>query len=132
MIWILGILQIFCVWIGWWVYRSYYTQPRYNHPAIFWNPLTRTLLTCGPTIGIVGLVITAFFLTAHPWIFLIFTLIVLGYNGRKSTTIAPEYAMPVLTEDDTQFEAFSTDNLLEDIRAHKLDVARNKSQAQDN
>jgi hypothetical protein len=117
MIWLLAVLQVAFIWIGWWVYNSYFTQPRHNHPPIFWNPLTRTLLIYGPSIGIIGLVIAAFFLTSHPWIFLFFTLAFWGYCGHKRKTTAPEHIMPVLTENGVKLEAVSTEELLKDIRA---------------
>lgn len=121
MIWLLAVLQVAFVWIGWWVYNSYFTQPRHNHPPVFWNPLIRTLLIYGPTIGIVGLVITAFFLTSHPWLFLLFTLAFWGYCGHKRKTAAPEHIMPVLTEDGVKLESFSAEELLKNIRGQKED-----------
>ncbi len=131
MIWLLAVLQVAFVWIGWWVYNSYFTQPRHNHPSIFWNPLTRTLLIYGLSIGIVGLVIAAFFLTSHPWLFLFFTLVFWGYCGHKKKAVAPGHIMPVLTEDGVKLEPFSTEELLKDIRGPKREVAQNNSQAQE-
>ena len=127
MIWIFGIFQIIFIQIGWWGYNSYLTQPRHNHPAIFWNPLARTLLIYGPTVGIVGLVIAAFFLTSHPWFFLGFTLILWGYGGRKKKAAAPGYIItPVMTEDGVVMEALSTEELLKDIRAYRQEVSENR------
>ncbi|MBK6896185.1 MAG: hypothetical protein IPH06_06310 [Alphaproteobacteria bacterium] len=127
MIWIFGILQVIFIQIGWWVYNSYFIQPRHNHPAIFWNPLLRTLLIYGPTVGIVGLVIAAFFLTSHPWFFLGFTLILWGFGGRKKKASAPDcIIMPVLSEEGVVMEAVSTDELLKDIRAFRHDSSQKK------
>lgn len=83
MIWIFLILQIILVRIGWWVYHTYFTQPRYNHPRIFWNPVARFILEYGPTTGIIGLVVAGFFFTSHPWLFLLLTVIVLGFFSRN-------------------------------------------------
>lgn len=131
MIWLLAVLQVAFVWMGWWVYNSYFTQPRHNHPPIFWNPLTRTLLIYGPSIGIVGVAIAAFFLTAHPWLFMFFTLVFWGYCGHRRKVAAPGHIMPVLTEDGVTLEAVSTEELLKDIRAQKRETAQNNNQAQE-
>ncbi len=131
MIWLLAVLQVAFVWIGWWVYNSYFTQPKHNHPPIFWNPLIRTLLIYGPSIGIVGLVIASFFLTSHPWPFLIFTLVFWGYCGHKRKTAAPGHIMPVLTEDGVRLETVSTKELLKDIRTQKQGVPQNNSHGQE-
>ncbi|MGQ0526714.1 MAG: hypothetical protein ACT4OY_01580 [Alphaproteobacteria bacterium] len=127
MIWLLAALQVAFIWIGWWVYNSYFTQPRHNHPPIFWNPVARALLIYGPSIGIVGLVIAAFFLTSHPWPFLIFTLVSWGYCGHKRKTAVPGHIMPVLTEDGVKLEAISTEELLEDIRSQKQAIFQSKN-----
>lgn len=127
MIWIFAILQVIFMRIGWWVYNSYFTEPRHNHPAIFWNPLGRTLLIYGPTVGIVGLVIAAFFLTSHPWFFLGFTLILWGYGGYKRKATAQGYIItPVLTEDGVVMEALSTEELLKDICAFRHEASQKK------
>lgn len=132
MIWLLIILQIIFVKISWWVYNAYYTQPKYNHPPIFWNPLARTLLVYGPLTGIFGLVITAFFLTYHPWLFLFFTLAFWVYCGHKRNTAPPGFVMPVLTEDGIKLEEVSAEEFLKDIRSHKRESSpNNNSQAQE-
>lgn len=132
MIWLLIILQIIFVKIGWWVYNAYYTQPKYNHPPIFWNPLARTLLVYGPLTGILGLVITAFFLTSHPWLFLFFTLAFWVYCGHKRNTALPGFVMPVLTEDGIKLEEVSAEEFLKDIRSQKRESSpNNNSQTQE-
>lgn len=126
MIWLLIILQIIFVKIGWWVYNAYYTQPKYNHPAIFWNPLARLVLSYGPLIGIVGLVVAAFFITDHPWMFLIFTLCWWIYCGHKRNTESSKLLMPVLTEDGIEMEMFTTEELVKDIDLAKRGNGHNK------
>jgi hypothetical protein len=87
MIWLFLILQAIFIQINWWAHNTYYFQPKYNHPAIFWNPLTRKILLGVPWWGIIGLAILAFFYTDHPWQFLLFTVVwwaLMGYVGFKS------------------------------------------------
>lgn len=89
MILIFLILQVIFVKIGWWVYRVYFTEPKYSHPPIFWKPHMRLLLAYGPSTGMLGLAIAAFFLTTHPWYFLLFTLVFWGYCGHKYKHMSP-------------------------------------------
>ena len=58
-----------------WVMRNYYSQPKHNHPSIFWNKTSRMLLCNGPTIVIVTMVILAFFTIEYPWWFLFISFI---------------------------------------------------------
>ena len=103
-------------------------QPKHNRPPIFWNPILCRLLVYGPFIGIIGLVISAFALTGHPWLFLLFTVIWWAYNGHKRKSSHQGYIMPVLTEDGVKLETISTEKLLEDIRAQKQETTRNNNQ----
>ncbi len=126
MIWVLGILQIISIKIGWWVYKVYFTQPPHNHPPIFWSYPMTILLVYGPSAGIVGLIIAAFFLTAHPWTFLVFTLLFWSYYGHKARSTTQSSIMPTLAENGVEFEPLSTEELLADIRAHKWKSPPNK------
>lgn len=128
MIWLLAILQVACVKIGWWVYQVYFTQPSYNHPSIFWNPLMRTLLIYGPSMGIVALAISAFFLTSHPWLFLVSTIVFWGYCGHKRNTAIQSHTIPSLSDKEVGIEPFSDEELLADIRKHKQEISQNKDQ----
>jgi hypothetical protein len=67
---ILGILQVLCLLLYGWVGRVFISQPRWNHPAIFHNPVTRGVLVAGPLVAIVALVVCAFLFTNSPWLFL--------------------------------------------------------------
>lgn len=53
-----------------WVGMVYFSQPRFNHPAIFHNAAARSVLCYGPLIAMVILVLLAFALTDSPWWFL--------------------------------------------------------------
>ncbi len=102
MIWLFVIFQIIFIHINWWAYNAYYVQPQYNHPVIFWNPLARKLLLTLPWIGIIGLVVSAFFFTDRPWLFLFLTAawwLLMGYRGYKAIKVNdPEKIPPITTE----------------------------------
>ena len=67
------LIQMFLIRTGWWVYYSYITQPKYNHPMIFWNPLMRMALVVGPSTCAILLVVFSFYQNIHPWWFLLFS-----------------------------------------------------------
>jgi magnesium-transporting ATPase (P-type) len=121
MIWILMLLQAVFMWIGWWVYNVYYTEPKHAHPSIFWNPLARAILAYVPTIGIFVLIVSAFFITNHPWFFLIFSVVLLLFSAHKMKKQETAHIMPVLTEDGIEFETFTTEELRNDIRKWKAE-----------
>lgn len=54
-----------------WVCKAYYMQPKFNHPAVFWNPILRQLLCIGSLIIFLVIVVAAFFLSQSPWWFLL-------------------------------------------------------------
>jgi hypothetical protein len=66
----LGGLQIATLLLYRWVGRSFVSQPRFNHPAIFHNPTARMLLCNGPFVVGGALIVLSFFLTESPWLFL--------------------------------------------------------------
>lgn len=71
-----------------WVCKSYYMQPKFNHPPIFWNPILRHLLCIGPLVIFLGITIAAFFLTESPWWFLLLafaTLMLTTPTARRLT-----------------------------------------------
>ena len=67
---ILVIVQVLNLLVYWWVGNVFFSQPRHNHPRIFWNPTARLLLGYGPLIMLALLVVLAFFVTRSPWWFL--------------------------------------------------------------
>jgi hypothetical protein len=50
--------------------RVFVSQPKFNHPAIFWNPTVAKTLVILPYRGFLAVAIGAFVLTAHGWWFL--------------------------------------------------------------
>jgi len=72
---ILMLLQAFLMRVNWWVYYTFITQPKYNHPPIFWNPFVRVILVSGPFIGIALLMFLSFFVTSSPWWFISLSVI---------------------------------------------------------
>lgn len=88
-IWLLAIFQILFIYINWWGYKAYYMQP-FDHPRIFWNPVSRWLVLTLPWVGIIVLAVSSFFFTPHPAMFLLFTggmWLFLGYRSYKSTLL---------------------------------------------
>ncbi|OFW87506.1 MAG: hypothetical protein A3J37_07285 [Alphaproteobacteria bacterium RIFCSPHIGHO2_12_FULL_45_9] len=115
---ILVIVQMLFMRISWWVYYSYMTQPRYNHPAIFWNPLVRTILIWGPFVGIASLFFVAFTMTSSPWWFVAFSIIWWMIGSKLHKPSQTGILMPTLSEDGITMEAFTPDELIQDIRLH--------------
>ena len=58
----------------WWVGRVFFSQPRWLHPPIFWNPFARGILAFGPLVVMALLVVSAFLFTRSPWLFLALTV----------------------------------------------------------
>lgn len=71
---ILGVIQAVNLFVYRWVGKVFTSQPRFNHPKIFHNPLAQSVLCYGPMVTMAILVILAFVLTNSPWIFLGLTL----------------------------------------------------------
>lgn len=67
---ILAALQVVSLLVYGWVGRVFISQPRWNHPAIFHNPVARGVLIVVPLVAIVALVVCAFLFTNSPWLFL--------------------------------------------------------------
>lgn len=81
------ILQIIFIHVNWWAYNAYYIQPRHKHPALFWHPLIRKLFLTIPWLGVLGVVVSAFVFTDHPWLFLLFSAtwwLLIGYRKYSS------------------------------------------------
>lgn len=53
-----------------WVGAVYVSQPRENHPAIFWNPVAATALTILPFAGFILVAICGFIYTSAGWYYL--------------------------------------------------------------
>ena len=84
----LGCLQLATLLLYRWVVRSFVSQPKYNHPAIFYNPTARLLLCNGPFVVGAVLIVLSFFMTMSPWLFL--GLSIAGYiafSGRPHPDI---------------------------------------------
>lgn len=126
MIWILIILQMGLIKLGWWVYNSYFMQPQHLHPPVFWDPFTRFVLIFGPSVGIIILITAAFTLTPYFLLFLIFTIVWFGYSGHKNKSRMQKHLMPTLTKDGISMEEFSTEEILEDIRSYNKSKRREK------
>ena len=73
--WTLWAIQIVALLIYRWVGKVFFSQPRFNHPAIFWNPTSRFILCYAPMVVMAILVALAFFITQSPWWFLGFSFI---------------------------------------------------------
>lgn len=67
---LLGIAQVLNLLIYRWVGAVYISQPRFNHPKIFHNPTSRSMLCYGPMVVMLILVVLAFVVTDFPWLFL--------------------------------------------------------------
>lgn len=72
---IMGAAQCLMLLVYRWVANNYYLRPRHDHPMIFWSPIGRFFLCTLPTLVMVGLVITAFWMATHPWWFLAGTVV---------------------------------------------------------
>jgi hypothetical protein len=68
--WILVVAQVLNLLIYRWVGAAFLSQPRSNHPMIFYSPVARILLAYGPLVIMVTLIALAFVLTDSPWWFL--------------------------------------------------------------
>lgn len=80
----LGLIQTLALLVYRWVGKSFFSQPRSNHPSIFWNPMARTALCLGPVIVIFGMVVLAFFITKSPWIFLAASVVLFGIFSPRT------------------------------------------------
>lgn len=66
----LGVFQALNLLVYRWVNVVFTSQSRFNHPHIFHKPIARLLLSYGPLVVMVALVILAFVFTESPWLFL--------------------------------------------------------------
>ena len=121
------LIQMFLIRTGWWVYYNYTTQPKYNHPMIFWNPLMRLALVVGPTACAILLVVFAFHQNIHPWWFLLFSIGWWIYGSKLHKPKDDLFLMQTLTEDGIRMENFSKEEILDDIRAWNNESSQNKN-----
>jgi hypothetical protein len=68
--WVLGIIQLVNIGLMRYVGKNFITQPDWNVPALFRNPLIARLLVIGTQVLFVVLIVLAFFLSKSPWWFL--------------------------------------------------------------
>ncbi|MFE8073524.1 hypothetical protein QQM79_20955 [Marinobacteraceae bacterium S3BR75-40.1] len=54
----------------WWVGKIFISQPDYNVPQIFRNPMAARTFVLFPQLGFVAVVISGFVFTEHGWWFL--------------------------------------------------------------
>ena len=54
----------------WWVGKVYVAQPKFNHPAIFWNATIATILLATPPLGLLLCVVGGFIYTDIGWWYL--------------------------------------------------------------
>ncbi len=67
---VLWLLLAVSVATYWWVGKVYISQPRFNHPALFWRSSIAKALVLGPQIVLAVVVIGGFFFTKSGWWFL--------------------------------------------------------------
>lgn len=124
-IWLLILLQIILIHTNWWAYNAYYMRPAFNQPQIFWNPLTRKLLLTLPWVGIIGLIVSAFFLTDHPWIFLLFTVSwwgMIGYRGYARLRKQSVESIYGASEKEMAESIYSNNNTAHRLPRHDKDA----------
>ena len=66
---ILGVVQFVNILIMRYVGKNFITQPDWNVPSIFRNPVAGKLLVIGPQVALVALIILGFIVTNSPWWF---------------------------------------------------------------
>lgn len=85
---LLGVCQLVFLALYRWVGKRYILVPKHEHPAIFWNKSIAMALCTIPTLGMLGTIVAAFFVTASPWSFLAlsllgFVLFSIGIDSRS-------------------------------------------------
>lgn len=68
--------------IYWWVGKVYISQPKFNHPAIFWNPIRAKVLLLVPQLGFLLSVTGGFIYTQNGWWYL--GAVVIGFVALSS------------------------------------------------
>ena len=53
----------------WWVGKVFVSQPKFNHPQLFWNPAVAKTLVAAPLLGFGAVAIGGFVFTANGWWF---------------------------------------------------------------
>jgi hypothetical protein len=72
----LSILQVLCILIYNWVTRNVFYQPEWDIPPIVrTNPALFKAIGVGVPILYVLDIVLAFFITNHPWYFLVFSVV---------------------------------------------------------
>lgn len=68
--------------IYWWVGKVYISQPKFNHPSIFWSPMRAKILLLAPQVGFLLAVVGGFVYTENGWWYL--GAVVLGFIALSS------------------------------------------------
>lgn len=56
--------------IYWWVGKVYISQPKWNHPRIFWHTVRAKILMIAPQLGFLISLIGGFVYTQNGWLYL--------------------------------------------------------------
>jgi hypothetical protein len=67
----------------WWVGKVFISQPRFNHPRLFWNPAVAKILTTAPLLGLGAVAIGGFIFTTSGWWYLGAVLAVFFFLSSK-------------------------------------------------
>lgn len=67
---LLWILFVVSAALFWWVGKAFVSQPRSNHPGIFWNSMVAKILVIAPLLGLGAVAVGGFVFTASGWWFL--------------------------------------------------------------
>ena len=72
--------------IYWWVGKVYVSQPKFNHPSIFWNPTRAKILLVSPPIGFLLTIVGGFIYTENGWWYL--GVVVIGLVALSSRPLS--------------------------------------------
>lgn len=67
---VLWILFAVSAALYWWVGKVFVSQPKLNHPQLFWNPTVANALVTAPLLGLGAVAVGGFVFTASGWWFL--------------------------------------------------------------
>lgn len=67
---VLWILFAVSAALYWWVGKVFVSQPKFNHPQLFWNPAVAKALVTAPLLGLGAVAVGGFVFTTSGWWFL--------------------------------------------------------------
>lgn len=67
---VLWILFTVSAGLYWWVGKVFVSQPKHNHPQLFWNPAVAETLVTAPLLGLGAVAVGGFLFTTSGWWFL--------------------------------------------------------------